>query len=496
MRELELKFGVHASFTVPAFDEEPSGVAQMEKLPSQDLRATYYDTEDLRLARDRITLRYRRGEEGGPRWTLKLPVRGSSLVHRDEHDFAPVGRRVPAEARSLVTAYVRTASLDPVATIHTKRRRWALRSDDRELAELVDDEVSVLEGRKVVSRFRELEIEAREASITELERIAEVLRSAGATDLEPIPKAVRAMGPRATAAPDPVVDPKVGPDEPAANAVQAALVRGVRRLIEHDSETRLGEPEGVHQMRVAARRLRSDLRTFEVVLDPAWVETLTIDLKWLAKLLGGVRDMDVLLDRLHRDANDLEGDLKPLFHALEGQREVKREALMSGLTGDRFPAMLDRLMEAAAAPGLTEQASAPAAEILLAPVAATWKELSPLARKLDESSADDDYHTVRIYAKRTRYASEAVIEVFGKEAKRYASAAADVQDVLGEHQDAIVARDAILEIARADEESVDLHLAAGRLAERQDHAARRARARFTSVWSDIDRKKTRGWLTH
>ena len=85
-----------------------------------------------------------------------------------------------------------------VATLRTRRRRWRFLMGEMEMAELANDEVSVVEGRRIVSRFRELELEAIEDDAP-LEDLAEQLRVAGATDAEPIPKVVRALGSRATA---------------------------------------------------------------------------------------------------------------------------------------------------------------------------------------------------------------------------------------------------------------------------------------------------------
>ena len=130
-------------------------------MPDQQLRATYYDTADLRMARHGVTLRYRTGEAETPRWTLKLPVgaRGSEL-EREELNFEASRREPPAEIRSLLTAHTRGEPLTAVATLRTRRRRIHLVADETPIAEVADDEVSVIEGRRVVSRFRELEVEA------------------------------------------------------------------------------------------------------------------------------------------------------------------------------------------------------------------------------------------------------------------------------------------------------------------------------------------------
>ena len=110
MTEREIKLALPGRFTLPALalDGDALDVAAM---PDQQLRATYYDTADLRMARHGVTLRYRTGEAETPRWTLKLPVgaRGSEL-EREELNFEASRREPPAEIRSLLTAYTRGAS--------------------------------------------------------------------------------------------------------------------------------------------------------------------------------------------------------------------------------------------------------------------------------------------------------------------------------------------------------------------------------------------------
>ena len=162
MREVELKLAVHGSFVMPSLVDEDLGIAVVEELPDLDMRTTYYDTQDLRMARNGITLRYRTGEDEGSRWTLKLPVPGEDGTAHEERHLSSSPSLVPEQARDLVAAYVRSASLSAVASVRTRRHRWSLRDGDgTELCEVVDDEVSVVEGSKIVSRFREMEVEAR-----------------------------------------------------------------------------------------------------------------------------------------------------------------------------------------------------------------------------------------------------------------------------------------------------------------------------------------------
>lgn len=493
MIETEIKFAVHPSFLVPADEGLGDGLA-LEPAAPQDLLATYYDTPDLRLARSGVTLRFRTGERDEPVWTVKLPNTGRSVNARHELDFPGSSDAIPDEAVDLVTAYVRSSSLQPVATLATLRKRWRVFDDRGDIAEIADDEVSLLDGERVLARFREIEIEATEGRESRLEEIAAVLRAAGAMPSEPIPKAVRALGPRATDPPD-VSDPApVKGSDPSGALVKAVIARATNRLIAHDPFARLGDPEGVHQMRVAARRIRSDLRTFQPLVDQEWLRSLTDELRWVGRVLGEVRDLDVMSARLHATARGLEMPLEPLFRALEERRTQATQRMMGALRSTRYRMLLDRLVKASNAPKLTEAAQLPAAGILIPLVARPWRKLRTAARKADGSP--QSLHNARIKAKRVRYAAEAVSEVVAKpkQAQRFAARSANLQDILGEHQDAHVAVETVEEIAVENKDDADLNRAAGRFIERELQTADAARARWKRVWKKLGGKKTTSWL--
>ena len=109
---------------------------------------------------------------------------------------------------------------------------------------------------------------------------------------------VRALGPRAVA-PSEVPPPRtVRTSDPASALVIAAMRTSIRRLLLADIGVRRHEDDAVHQMRVACRRLRSDLKTFRPLVEPLWGESLRAECKWLADALGDARDLEVLRERL------------------------------------------------------------------------------------------------------------------------------------------------------------------------------------------------------
>jgi CHAD domain-containing protein len=499
MRELELKLAVDEPFVTPHLPPAETKVGGMEELPALDLRATYYDTSDLRLARSGITLRYRTGESGQSPWSLKLPSGGDD-ANREELAFGGADRRVPDGALDLVTAFTRGAPLKPVARLRTQRRHWSLRDPEgAELAELVDDRVSVLRRGRVVSRFRELEIESRTLDRSRLELIADALQSAGASAPEQIPKAVRALGPRALEPPDFVIPDKLGPRKPAAYAIQAALGHGLRRIVLNDPGARLGDAEAVHQMRVGARRLRSDLRTFSSLLHRDRVDELRGELRWLAGVLGEVRDLDVMRSKLRADATGLsEEELRPLFSLIEDRQASARKKLNEALRSDRYVNLIESLVGVNRSPPVVAGAWRPAREVLPKLVRPQWRKLARTEASLGEDDSDEQFHRIRIRAKRLRYAAEAVAPALGrrrgKPAKRLARRAAAVQDLLGALQDAVVSDQLLRETAGMHPDNGPFNFASGRLLERQETARRDARASFPEAWGKTDRRKLRRWM--
>jgi CHAD domain-containing protein len=507
MLEEERKYEVPARFVVPDLRGVLPTGGQVVTLAPAALRATYYDTADRRLARAGVSLRYRRGDEDP--WTVKLPTAVVGVRHEISRPGKPGA--IPAELVELVTAYTRGSALEPAAELRTSRRVQELRSaDGTALAELDDDTVSVLDGRTLRLKFREIEVERRGGTGKLLDKVDEALRAAGAVTGTFTAKHIRAMGPLG---PPELTAPKgLNRKATAGDVVTEALRSDIGRMLAYDPLVRLREPlpdgdTAVHQMRVGIRRLRTDLKTFRPLLDTNWAKALRAELSWLADALGAARDAEVLRARLRRTAagdplSALDGAALARMDAdLAARHEDALHDLDKALRSDRYRVLLDHLVVAAAAPKLIpERATRPAAELLPKLVAKPWRELAygsdgvSGAGDLDALAPDEEWHAVRIRAKRARYATEAVAEVLGGTARSLAKAVAEVQSVLGDHQDAAVAAQTWLAIAHADPDDHALAVTAGRLYERERAATRKCRDKFPGVWADADRRKLTAWL--
>lgn len=486
--ETEAKLAAFAGFRLPELGGVLDGVSAVP-LPERRLDALYYDTADLRLARSDITVRHRTGDRqhaDSGEWTVKLPAgrSGLALVRREVTVVAPAGV-VPELVVSLVRAVVRSALLVPAVRLRTRRQPIELRAaDGTRLAEVVDDEVSVMDGSHLAARFRELEVElAGGAPDDLLTAVAERLRAGGAGEAGTAPKMVQALGPRATAPPD-VVVPDLTRRATMADVVRAAVATGTTRLMGHDPGVRLGDdPEDVHQARVAVRRLRSDLRTFRRVLDPGPAQALADDLRTLGQRLGAVRDADVLLGRLEDHVARLDGAdpaaAAGLLGRLRTEREDARTALLATLDGDDYLTLLDTLVAAAAAPSCLPVAGDRASGVLADVVRRPWVQLRRAVEALDDEPPDEALHAVRIRAKGGRYAAEAAAPVLGRPARRLARALAGLQEVLGDLNDAVVAE---AWLARQEDLPPDQARVAEELAGVQRASAEADRQAWRGAW--------------
>jgi CHAD domain-containing protein len=237
-------------------------------------------------------------------------------------------------------------------------------------------------------------------------------------------------------------------------------------------------------MRVAVRRLRSLLRTVRPLLDRAWAESVRAELDWLAGRLGAVRDLDVLIEHLEAAAADLDGGDAALgsvlLRPLVSERDRARGRLRSALETTRYYALLDTLE------GATEVLPATTEDVKLRKL--VRKEVRKLRRRARGFPHLNDaaLHRMRIQGKRARYAAELAAPTLGKRARRLVDAARDLQDVLGEHQDAVVAVRRLRELARVAGRT-DAALVAGRLIEREEERKRAARRDAVVAWKHVRR---------
>jgi CHAD domain-containing protein len=288
-----------------------------------------------------------------------------------------------------------------------------------------------------------------------------------------------------------------GPEATTHDAVRSTIASSVLRLVSQQPLLRHSmDPEAVHQARVATRRLRSDLGTYRSLVDREWSERLRSELRWLAAVLGELRDADVLMDRMLVSLAETGGSAtgtRAIIRRLAQQRAVAQARLGDALGGERYDALLRALMAASRHPRVVAGRDQPAAEFFPPLAARPWKKLHAAVRALGDDPHDAELHAVRIAAKRVRYAAEAAAPVAGGPARNFAAAVAGVQEALGDYHDSVVAREWLREAAATIRRGGTLLFRA--LEDTERARGTMALSRWRPAWRKASRKKLRAWMS-
>ncbi|MFK4150003.1 CHAD domain-containing protein [Streptomyces sp. NPDC004065] len=471
------------------------GIAAVIDKGVTELDAVYYDTADERLAAAGLTLRRRTGGADAG-WHLKFPVAPGV---RDEIR-APLSDTVPETLAGLLRSRVRGSALRPQVRLRSARDvSHLVDADGALLAEVGVDAVHAdrLTGDGGSAQWTEIEVELADGGDPALLDIVEQrLRRAGVRPSSAASKVARALAETAPpAAPHP--DAPQTPEAPvtAGDHVLAYLRAQRDALVALDPEVRRDVDDSVHRMRVATRRLRSALRSYGKVLDRAVTDPVGEELKWLGGELGLDRDQEVLTERLTAALDALPPDLVtgPVRARLRtwsgARRGGSRRRLVAVLDGARHMALLDALDALLAAPPLRPAASRPPERVL---AKAVRKDFAKLSALLDAALAlppghdrDPALHEARKKAKRTRYAAEAAVPALGAPATGLVKAAKTLQSLLGDHQDSVMARRALRDLAAEARAAGEETFTYGVLHGREEQRAAALEAELPEVWRRI-----------
>ncbi len=467
--EVEKKYDVGSDATVPPLDGLP-GVVRVDEPQTAKLEAVYFDTADHVLASRRITLRRRTGGSDAG-WHLKLPpeaaATGAAEPQQRREVHAPLGQAsvVPDTLLARVQAYLRGVEPVPVVKLRTRRTTHSLYGEDGvHLADLADDRVTAERlpgpdgtggGNKQQWREWELELVHGEASL--FAPAEQLLVGAGARPAGHASKLAKALG-----APAGDQDADAGPEEgipalpagkksPAAAVVTVYAAAQIKELLDRDAAIRLEEPEAVHDMRSATRRLRSVLAAYRKLYRAVPVRRLRDELKWLGQLLGEPRDAEVLLARLRGHLEDLGQGPGPdaARDRVERQAGATYDAgyrrLQKALRTERYFRLLDSLEEFRDNPPvrtktvpLGRRAAAKAVDKAAKRLRRSHRAAAHARRGTDHENA---LHRVRKDAKKLRHVAESAALIKGKRARKVAKAAHRQQKILGDYHDAVLARD-------------------------------------------------------
>ena len=470
---------------------------------------TYLDTEDWRLYRAGYSLRVRR-KHGTAEATLKsLAESRDGLRQRDEYTEPLNGRDVSALVRAAgpVSTRAKLAAgrrpLIPLFSVRTRRQEYRLAMEGDSAGEIAVDRTTIALGNGAESaRLRRVEVEVPEPMVPTLAPFVDSMRTASGLHPATLSKyeaglLARGFQPGATLDfGSRAIDPSMTTGEVAF----AVLRRHFASMLVHEPGSRMGDdPEELHDMRVATRRLRAALKLFAAEL-PVRMARFHDELGWVAAALGAVRDLDVQLEQLDVWTKELEPQdaaaLRALRATLEDEYRTAREEMLATLDSPRY----DRLVASMAAalrrgPLRTSRASR-------APVLATapdfvlnrYRAVRKAARRIGPSASPRDYHRLRIRAKRLRYALEFLQDVYPEEIPPVVRRLIELQNLLGAHQDADVAVRRLRSTAaeRGSALPPDTVLAMGIITQRYLDEAAELRRRFPSV---NGRLSGRSWRT-
>ncbi|MER6437702.1 CYTH and CHAD domain-containing protein [Streptomyces sp. NPDC001185] len=538
-REVERKYEGPLTGGDPALPDltRVPGVSGVLDKGVADLDATYYDTADQRLAAASLTLRRRTGGDDAG-WHLKLPV---SEGVRDEIR-APLSDTVPHSLSALVRSRIREAELVPVVRLRSARDVRHLVDDSGALlAEVSVDHVRAerLSGGTGVAEWTEIEVElADDGDPAFLDKVEKKLRKAGLTPSSSKSKLAKALADTdadadidadadsATARRDTVgATDGAGAKPPgkrkgrpersgrgrsgmsgrkksadtaprtAGDHVLAYLRTQRDAIIELDPAVRRDLHDSVHSMRVATRRMRSAFRSYGKVLDRAVTDPIGEELKWLAGELGVGRDQEVLAERLTEALDGLPEALVtgPVRDRLrtwsQARGEGSRRHVIAVLDGDRYLGLLAALDGAVDDPPLLKAAAGDPAKVIAKAVRKDFAKVSALVDQAlglaPGTDRDLAMHEARKKAKRTRYAAEAATPALGGPAAGLVKAMKSLQSLLGDHQDGVMAREALRDLAAQAHAAGESAFTYGVLYGREERRAAEVEAALPGVWEAI-----------
>jgi CHAD domain-containing protein len=456
--EQEHKYELDASKELPALEPAIGPTDRLERMGPVELDATYYDTEDGRLLRFGITLRQRSGGADAG-WHLKVPGKDQwtrTEIRRPPGDPGVV--EIPDELADLVFAVTRDRPLIPVARLHTSRTvSRVIDPRGESVVEVADDRVAAERlSDRTTKIWREIEVEEREGGSAAAARIRSLLHDHAIEESKERSKVARVLAER------PRVDSEPSEDSSRRDILRRRLTEQIAELIARDLDFRRGDDEAVHTMRVASRRLRSCLQTFAPELPRMRSRVLDGELHWLAFALGRARDAQVMRERLQREATKL---LAPAQLAsvravldlrLDAEVGEARSALGDLLRSPRYGALLgvlDDYVEHLCKHRKKACGSAGLFKYVEREARRTRQRIAK-GQRTTGTRRNVELHKARKSAKRTRYAAETVVSVADKPAKRVVRRFEEIQELLGNRQDAVVERTLLASLAALTDETM------------------------------------------
>ena len=440
-------------------DEHTPDTFEVSAQPEREQHDEYWDTAGWLVWRAGFACRVRRRGEAAE-LTLKGLSGGEAHMRRRLELNEPIDAlgglagniaRPAGEAGRLLRTLAGPHPLACVAALTTHRTTLTLADGDGPLGEVSLDRTTVGEGSRAYE-LQYVEVEVDGDVLDRARPFVDALQDG--VGLRPAPTGKLAAALAASGAspgwePRPLGPMTVDRLSSLAEVAYASLRRDFLRLVEHEPIARLGEDiEGVHQMRVATRRLRAALDTFQDIL-PSELADQRKELRWLGRSLGEARDLDVQRERFALAAPLIGRKAAKEIEAIFDERQARaRGAVLAAFDSDRYVAMTEAmsdLLRAGPVPGRGDEQALKAALPLIQ---------SPRRRARDSGSAvkatspDSDYHALRLKVRDLRYVLEFFSPLGGEPAEAYIRQVTRLQTLLGDHQDAVIAAELYAGLAK------------------------------------------------
>ena len=461
--------------TLPSMSVTVAGEAQTITalaMPPRRLHDSYLDTDDWRIVRAGLVLRVRhRGRHDEATLKDQRSAESSGLRQRLEvtealpqGDLGALGPDGPVGR--CVHAVVGRKSLREVLQVRTRRRPFALRVAGVDVAELALDDTTVMvgDGQRPM-QLRRVEVEVDPAWVDALGPLVVRLRDACGlqpASLSKFEAGLLALGADVPGPPD-LGPTAISPDSTFGELAFAVVRRQLAVLRDKEPGTRLGEdPEELHDMRVATRRLRAAFDLFADVL-PVRAVTFHEELGWIAAALGRVRDLDVqqeaqeaMTAEMHEWARLL-GDesadpLAELQALLERERHAARADMLAALDSLRWERLLAGMSSMALQGPMRRSPATRLPAVIAVPelVEARHTRVVKAAKRAKRTGQAPDFHRLRIRCKRLRYSLEFSSELYSGRTSRFTRQLASLQDQLGLLQDSEVAATRLAHLATGE----------------------------------------------
>lgn len=503
-RECELKFKASAD-DLDRFKAAVQAVTGNDPVWTQArLKTRYFDTADNRLGLRGVSLRVRQ-KNGSRVQTVKTAGNGGGLMDRDEWEIPLQGDEpdlsaLPVDARRALGT-VAEGELSPVIAVDAERQTLTLHRQSLLGPELVVeaalDDAMIMVGNRS-ERFAECELELVRGEIGAFFQLAAEIADYCPLPLSRVSKAgrgYRLLHDQGSAA---VRVPKF--ELTGGMTVHQALTQVfttcVGNIMDNEEACLTGtDPEGVHQMRVSLRRLRSSLRVFAPFIDRGRVAWMDADLKWLAASLGPARDWDVYISETLTTVDSYGIDRQSIA-ALRERAEVKRQAaydaVRATLGSERYARMMFRLSAFVAMEGWLARPLDPRDPLLKSLNKTAAGILRRPYRKVIRAGADmanldlEARHDVRIRLKKLRYAVDFLQAVYpGAETRKFTRLLRNLQEAFGKLNDVAQAMRLTDEQCRAaDGEAIDANVlfAAGQVRGWFAHTLRSSGPQLVADW--------------